>query len=60
MTDEQKNQCMKKAEAELIGPAEAEVWKRGASKADCHYLVRAKTFALTGKAFAETSLKMMK
>ena len=50
---------MKKYEAKLITPAEAAVWKRGASNAGYHYL-GAKTFALMGKAFAEATLTMMK
>jgi hypothetical protein len=33
-------------------------WKRGASNAGYHYLGYAKTFALMGKAFAETVLEM--
>ena len=60
MTDEQKNEFMKKYEADLISPGEATVWKRGASNFGFHYLGCAKTFALMGKAFAEANLKMMK
>jgi alpha-galactosidase len=60
MTDEQKSKYMKKFEADLISPAEATMWKRGASNAGYHYLGCAKTFALMGKAFAEANLKMMK
>jgi alpha-galactosidase len=60
MTEEQKNEYLKKREAELISPAEAALWKRGASNAGYHYLGCAKTFALMGKAFAEANLKMMK
>jgi hypothetical protein len=59
MTDEQKNAFMKKYEAELISPEEMALWKRGASNAGYHYLGCAKTFALMGKAFAETNLKML-
>ena len=59
MTDEQKNEFMKKFEADLISPAEATMWKRGASNAGYHYLGCAKTFALMGKAFAQANLKMM-
>ena len=50
---------MKKFEADLITPAEAALWKRGASNAGYHYLGCAKTFALMGKAFAEANLKML-
>jgi len=60
MTDEQKSEYMKKTEAELISPAEAALWKRGASNAGYHYLGCAKTFALMGKAFAEANLAMVK
>jgi hypothetical protein len=60
MTDEQKNEHMKKCEADLITPAEAALWKRGASNAGYHYLGCAKTFALMGKHFAEANLRMMK
>jgi alpha-galactosidase len=59
MTDEQKNEYMKKSEADLITPAEAALWKRGASNAGYHYLGCAKTFALMGKAFAEANLKLL-
>jgi len=59
MTDEQKNEYMKKSEADLITPAEAALWKRGASNAGYHYLGCAKTFALMGKAFAEANLNML-
>lgn len=60
MTDAQKNDFMKKFEADLISPAEAALWKRGASNAGYHYLGCAKTFALMGKHFAEANLKMTK
>jgi len=59
MTEEQKREFIKKFEAELISPAEAALWKRGASNAGYHYLGCAKTFALMGKAFAEANLKML-
>jgi hypothetical protein len=49
MTDEQKNEYLKKFEADLITPAEVALWKRGASNAGYHYLGCAKTFALMGK-----------
>lgn len=60
MTDEQKNEYLGKFEAGLIGPAEAVLWKRGASNAGYHYLGCAKTFALMGRNFAEANLAMMK
>jgi alpha-galactosidase len=60
MTDEQKNEFMKKFEADLISPAEAAKWKSGASNFGFHYLCCAKTFALTGKAFAQANLKLIK
>ena len=59
MTDEQKDEYVKKYEAELISPAEVALWKRGASNAGYHYLGCAKAFALMGKAFAEANLKML-
>jgi alpha-galactosidase len=60
MTDAQKNESLKKFEADLITPAEVAVWKRGASNAGYHYLGCAKTFALMGKNFAEANLAMRK
>ncbi len=60
MTDAEKREYLKKFEAEVISPAEAALWKRGASNAGYHYLGCAKTFALMGKAFAEATLQMMK
>jgi alpha-galactosidase len=60
MTDEEKNEFMKKYEADLISPKEAEIWKRGASNAGYHYFGCAKTFALMGKAFAQANLKLLK
>ena len=57
MTDEQKREYVKKFEADLITPAEAAAWKRGASNAGYHYLGCAKTFALMGRAFAEALLQ---
>ncbi len=60
MTDEQKRQYLKEFEAKVITPAEAAVWKRGASNAGYHYLGCAKTFALMGRAFAEATLTIMK
>ena len=58
MTAEQKREYLKKFEADLISPEEVAMWKRGASNAGYHYLGCAKTFALTGKAFAEANLAM--
>lgn len=53
MTEAQKREYLKDYEAKLITPAEAALWKRGASNAGYHYLGCAKTFALMGRAFAE-------
>ena len=58
MTEEQKREHLKKFEADLITPAEAAVWQRGASNAGYHYLGCAKTFALIGRAFAQATLEM--
>mgnify|MGYP001579257484 CR=1 FL=1 len=60
MTDAQQKEYLKKYEAEVISPAEAAKWIRGASNAGYHYLGCAKTFALMGKAFAEANLAMLK
>jgi hypothetical protein len=60
MTPEQKQEYLRKFEAELISPAELALWKRGASNAGYHYLGCAKTFALMGKHFAEANLGMIK
>ena len=60
MTEEQKREYLKEFEAKVITPAEAAMWKRGASNAGYHYLGCAKTFALMGKAFAEATLEMMR
>ncbi len=49
MTDKEKNEYIKKAEADLISPDEVALWKRGASNAGYHYLGCAKTFALMAK-----------
>ncbi len=59
MTQDQKNEYLKKYESDLISPAEVALWKRGASNAGYHYLGCAKTFAKMGKAFAETNLQML-
>ncbi len=58
MTEDQKSEYLKKYEAELISPAEARLWLRGASNAGYHYLGCAKTFAMMGQAFAEANLQM--
>ena len=55
--DEEKRAYLKDYEAKLITPADVALWERGASNAGYHYLGCAKTFALMGKAFAETLLK---
>jgi len=56
MTEEQKREHLQKFEADLISPAEAALWNRGASNAGYHYLGCAKTFALMGRAFANALL----
>lgn len=60
MTDDQKNEYMKKIEADLISPRLAALWKRGASNAGYHYFGCARTFAQMGQAFAEANLKLLK
>jgi alpha-galactosidase len=57
MTEEEKRAYLKDYESRLITPADLALWERGASNAGYHYLGCAKTFALMGKAFAETLLK---
>ena len=59
MSDTEQKEYLQKYEAELITPAEAALWKRGASNAGYHYLGCAKTFALMGKSFAEANLAML-
>lgn len=59
MTDQQKQEYLREFEAKLISPAEAALWKRGASNAGYHYLGCAKTFALMGQAFAEANLQIL-
>lgn len=59
MTDDEKRAFIKRYEAEIISPAEAALWKRGASNGGYHYLGCAKTFALMGKAFAEANYAIM-
>jgi alpha-galactosidase len=60
MSDQEKNDYLKKFEAELISPAEVALWNRGASNAGYHYLGSAKTFAVMGKAFADANLALLK
>ncbi len=59
MSESQKREYLKTFEAELVSPAEAALWERGASNAGYHYLGCAKTFALMGRAFAEATLELM-
>lgn len=59
MTPAAKRAYLEKFEAELISPAEAALWKRGASNAGYHYLGCAKTFALMGQAFATANLALL-
>ena len=58
MTKAEADKAAKKIEAEMISPQEEVLWKRGASNGGYHYLGCAKTFALMGKAFAETLADM--
>ena len=58
MTEAQKREHVARFEADLISPAEAALWERGASNQGYHYLGSAKTFALMGQAFAETLLRV--
>lgn len=58
LTQQEADAQAKKFEAELISPAEAALWKRGASNAGYHYLGSAKTFAQIGKAFADALLEL--
>lgn len=60
MTPEDQRAYLKKFEADLISPEEVALRQRGASNAGYHYLGCAKTFALMGKAYAETMLELMK
>ncbi len=60
MSEQQQREYVKQFEAKLISPEEAAMWKRGASNAGYHYLGCGKTFALMGKAFAETTLELIK
>ena len=58
MTGEQKEEFLRKFEADLVSPAEQALWKRGASNAGYHYLGSARTFALMGRGFAEALIRM--
>jgi len=60
MNEKQQREYVKQFEEKLISPEEAAMWKRGASNAGYHYLGCAKTFAQMGRAFAETTLLLMK
>ncbi|MEQ1860987.1 MAG: sialate O-acetylesterase [Chthoniobacteraceae bacterium] len=60
MTEQQQREYVRQFEAKLISPEEAATWKRGASNAGYHYLGCAKTFALMGKAFAESTLQLLR
>lgn len=60
MTEQEKRDYLEQYEAELISPAEAALWERGASNAGYHYLGCAKTFALMGQAFADAILTLPK
>ena len=57
MTKEQQA-YVKEYRTRLITAEDEALWKRGASNAGYHYLGCTKTFALIGKAFAETLLEM--
>lgn len=59
MTDRQQRDYLEKYEAQLISPAEATLWTRGASNAGYHYLGCAKTLALIGQEFAVANLSML-
>ncbi len=58
MDEQQQRDYLKKFEADLVSPEEVTLRERGASNAGYHYLGCAKTFALMGRAFAETLLEM--
>jgi hypothetical protein len=59
MTQAEKDAFLQKFEADLISPAEVELWRRGASNAGYHYLGCAKTFARIGEAFAAANLALL-
>ena len=58
MSPQQQAEYVKKYEASIISPEEAEMRQRGASNAAYHYLGCAKTFALMGEAFANAILEL--
>ena len=58
MSGQQQRDFVKDYEAKIITPAEAAMWKRGASNGGYHSLGCAKTFALMGQAFAEELMKL--
>ncbi|MEE2888268.1 MAG: sialate O-acetylesterase [Planctomycetota bacterium] len=58
MSAEQQRAYVDKFRADLIPPADAALFKRGASNAGYHYLGCAKTMGLIGKAYAEALLQM--
>lgn len=60
MTKEEADAETKKWQTELITPADAALWERGASNQGYHYFGCAKTFALIGRAFAQAALAMEK
>lgn len=56
MTETEKRAYLREYEDRLITPSDLALWERGASNQGYHYLGCAKTFALMGRAFAETLL----
>ena len=60
MTPEEQAAYIKDYRAKVVTPEDEAIWKRGASNAGYHYLGCAKTFALMGKAFAESILDLQK
>ena len=60
LTKAEANKQAKEFEEKLITPEEAKAWERGASNFGFHYLGCAKTFALMGRAFADTLLPLQK
>lgn len=59
MTKAEADAEVERFEAALITPAEASLWKRGASNFGYHYLGCAKTFAQIGQAFANANLEIL-
>ncbi len=59
MSADEIDASVRKFEQELISPAEATLWKRGASNGGYHYLGCARTLAAIGRAFAEANLELM-